>query len=154
MQRYVLSFKVRLRWIRNWVIRVFGSTWNKQGARSDLWPVLHELTLILLLVIINSCVLFLQVSGYNDGQETATKMPQEIRRVSSVSGFAIWGEHERTTTAKNMGILKYHPTSLISYAKACQVGPWHAWTVLSNQTRPPIRVPGEHQVFLCWKSWL
>jgi hypothetical protein len=23
--------------------------------------------------------------------------------------------HERTTTAKNMGILKYHPTSLISY---------------------------------------
>jgi hypothetical protein len=24
------------------------------------------------------------------------------------------------------------------------VGPWHAWTVLSNQTRPPSRVPGEH----------
>jgi hypothetical protein len=28
-----------------------------------------------------------------------------------------------------------------------EVGPWHAWTVLSNQTRPLIRVPGEHQVF-------
>jgi hypothetical protein len=28
------------------------------------------------------------------------------------------------------------------------VGPWHAWNILSNQTRPPIRVPGEHQVFL------
>jgi hypothetical protein len=27
------------------------------------------------------------------------------------------GLHERTTTAKNMGILKYHPTSLISYER-------------------------------------
>jgi hypothetical protein len=27
------------------------------------------------------------------------------------------GFHERTTTAKNMGILKYHPTSLISYER-------------------------------------
>jgi hypothetical protein len=27
-----------------------------------------------------------------------------------------------------------------------EVCPWHTWTVLSNQTRPPIRVPGEHQV--------
>jgi hypothetical protein len=26
-------------------------------------------------------------------------------------------KHERTTTAKNMGILKYHPTSLISYER-------------------------------------
>jgi hypothetical protein len=25
--------------------------------------------------------------------------------------------HERTTTAKNMGILKYHPTYLISYER-------------------------------------
>jgi hypothetical protein len=25
--------------------------------------------------------------------------------------------HERTTTAKNMGILKYHPTSLIIYER-------------------------------------
>jgi hypothetical protein len=25
--------------------------------------------------------------------------------------------HERTTTAKNMGILKYHPTSLVSYER-------------------------------------
>jgi hypothetical protein len=25
--------------------------------------------------------------------------------------------HESTTTAKNMGILKYHPTSLISYER-------------------------------------
>jgi hypothetical protein len=25
-----------------------------------------------------------------------------------------------------------------------EVGPWHAWKILSNQTRPPIRVPGEH----------
>jgi hypothetical protein len=40
--------------------------------------------------------------------------------------------HERTTTAKNMGILKYHQTSLISYERG---GPWHAWTVLSN-TKP------------------
>jgi hypothetical protein len=49
--------------------------------------------------------------------------------------------HERTTTAKNMGILKISP-NLVK-----EVGPWHAWTVLSNQARPPIRVPGEHQVF-------
>jgi hypothetical protein len=26
-----------------------------------------------------------------------------------------------------------------------EVGPWHAWKILSNQTRPPIRVPGEHK---------
>jgi hypothetical protein len=26
--------------------------------------------------------------------------------------------HERTTTAKNMGILKYHPTSVISYERS------------------------------------
>jgi hypothetical protein len=35
-----------------------------------------------------------------------------------------------------------------------EVGPWHAWTVLSNQTRPPIRVPGEHQVFLAKSTCL
>jgi hypothetical protein len=28
------------------------------------------------------------------------------------------------------------------------VGPWHAWKILSIQTRPPITAPGEHQVFL------
>jgi hypothetical protein len=33
-----------------------------------------------------------------------------------------------------------------------EVGPWHAWKILSNQTRPPIRVPGENQVFLYAKS--
>jgi hypothetical protein len=33
-----------------------------------------------------------------------------------------------------------------------KVGPWHAWKILSNQTKPLIRVPGEHQVFLCKKS--
>jgi hypothetical protein len=61
--------------------------------------------------------------------------------------------HERTTTAKNMGILKYHPTSLISY----EIGwPLACLDGLIKQTRPPIRVPGEHQVFLCQKylSWL
>jgi hypothetical protein len=30
--------------------------------------------------------------------------------------------HERTTTAKNMGILKYHQTSLISYEKRLAPG--------------------------------
>jgi hypothetical protein len=36
--------------------------------------------------------------------------------------------HERTTTAKNMGILKYHQTSLISYERC--------WLGRSYQTKP------------------
>jgi hypothetical protein len=37
--------------------------------------------------------------------------------VLRVSGVINFRHHERTTTAKNMGILKYHPTSLISYER-------------------------------------
>jgi hypothetical protein len=50
--------------------------------------------------------------------------------VVSMTGFTIYGDeilnpsnsHERTTTAKNMGILKYHLTSLISYERCWPPG--------------------------------
>jgi hypothetical protein len=59
---------------------------------------------------------------------------QGIQYTGSISVIAMYGErsfdlchigrrvtlHERTTTAKNMGILKYHQTSLISYERG-----WH-----------------------------
>jgi hypothetical protein len=40
--------------------------------------------------------------------------------------------HERTTTAKNMGILKYHPTSLISYERG-----WPLACLEPNQASHP-----------------
>jgi hypothetical protein len=40
----------------------------------------------------------------------------------------IFPVHERTTTAKNMGILKYHETSLIGYERG--------WPLASYQTKP------------------
>jgi hypothetical protein len=33
---------------------------------------------------------------------------------------------------KNMGILKYHPTSLISYERDL-IGPWHAWKITQER---------------------
>jgi hypothetical protein len=52
--------------------------------------------------------------------------------------------NERTTTAKNMGILKYYPTSHKLWKR---LAPGMPGRVPWNQTRPPIR-PGasEHQV--------
>jgi hypothetical protein len=40
---------------------------------------------------------------------------QHTRDIRTTSAQQSRGIHERTTTAKNMGILKYHLTSLISY---------------------------------------
>jgi hypothetical protein len=64
------------------------------------------------------------------------KCPYDVNTDNALDTNQI--KHERTaTTAKNMGILKYHPTSLILKAMK-EVGPWHAWKILSNQTSPPI----------------
>jgi hypothetical protein len=75
-----------------------------------------------------------------------TAVPEFMLFLMQFQSLCPFVSHERTTTAKNMGILKCHPTSLISYERGWQ---FHAWKILSNQTRPPIRVPGENQVFIC-----
>jgi hypothetical protein len=42
---------------------------------------------------------------------------KEVVAYIPIRKYPDFNVHERTTTAKNMGLLKYHPTSLISYER-------------------------------------
>jgi hypothetical protein len=72
---------------------------------------------LVLLVVFNCASVAGLWVGFSEGSypESGRSEPEEEwRQILTPLFFTFSGihpEHERTTTAKNMGILKYHPTS-------------------------------------------
>jgi hypothetical protein len=72
------------------------------------------------------------------------KLPPKLKDCWNLLAWPFIGKLLRTWENHHC---EKHGNTQISPNIMKEVGPWHAWTLFSNQTRPPIRVPGEHQVF-------